>query len=230
MWLTFGPTAFCPKNLISFKSFYLSLLLHWLGQRRFHFNAFSCPSSYEYAVSLQHLLVVFNQQLHFYIHLYICIYIRLNATTFPIILYLVRFVGSCVPVLKCCWCCCWWIAPIHLFRFAWLTWKFTQIFISIQILPFRGRESRKMRPLAARKLFGNMLCIVVLALVCSVVVVCLSSQFGIFDLTRFPLPLPLLLMLSSSAPFSLLGLVLLLLLLLLLWLWLMLLLGTFWTI
>lgn len=73
-----------------------------LGQRRFHFNAFSCPSSYEYAVSLQHLLVVFNQQLTTYI--YICIYI-LHSTqcddfSYNFVLGAVRwFMRACTQVL-----------------------------------------------------------------------------------------------------------------------------------
>lgn len=233
MWLTFGLTSFCSKNLISF-----SFLLSNQSIQEFLFigvavgtSSFSMHSLVRLLLNMQWchfniylLCSLFNHQLYFYIHIYSIR--QYFEWFFFMILYSVRFVGLCVLVLK--YFCCWWIAPIHLFRFARMTWQFTlsinKIFISIQIPLQRDKWEKTEK--CARLRLGTCLaiCYVLYSFSCIfTVVVCLSSQFGIFDLTRFPLPLPLLLM-SSSAPSSL-----LVLLLLLQWL-LLLLFGTFWTI
>lgn len=153
-----------PLKLIYCKCFYLSSL-HLL------FECISC--------SFLPALLLNMQWHHFNIHL-LCSIISFTFTYIYIKfeqlqIFCIRFVDSCVVmvsvVLLLLLLLFWWIAAIHLFRFAWLTWKFTLsinriLFFYISLLFYTNSIPKirgwKKRPLAARKSLGNMLCIVFL--------------------------------------------------------------------
>lgn len=122
---------------------------------------------------------MFNHQLHFNIHLHVHL-IRYNDFFYNFVLGALRWIHACLysSVVAAA------ADGLHQFTYSdlpdWLgsiqTLSINKFFISIfQFYSIsierceRVGENRKMRPLAARKLFGNMLCIVLAA---SVLLLC----------------------------------------------------------